>query len=90
MPRLLQPLWLVILNFSENQLAQIIEYLREENKILRGKLPKRITLTDREKARLVKYGKQLGTGIRSVITIVSPRTFLRWIKVRRIRDRRKS
>ena len=54
MPRLLLSLWMVILNFSENQLAQIIEYLREENKILRGKLPKRITLTDREKARLVK------------------------------------
>ena len=48
MPRLLQPLWMVILNFSENQLAQIIEYLREENKILRGKLSNRITFTERE------------------------------------------
>ena len=80
MPRLLQPLWMVILQYSEKQLAQIIEYLREENKILRGKLPKRITLTDREKARLVQYGKKLGSGIRSVVTIVSPRTFLRWVK----------
>ena len=80
MPRLLLPLWMVILNFSENQLAQIIEFLCEENKILRGKLPKRITLTDREKARLVKYGKKLGSRIRSVVTIVSPRTFLRWVK----------
>ena len=54
MPRLLLPLWMVILIFSENQLAQIIEYLREENKILRGKLPNRIPSTEREKARLVK------------------------------------
>ena len=89
MPRLLLPLWMVILNFSENQLAQIIEYLREENKILRGKLPKRITLTDREKARLVKYGKTLGSGIRSVVTIVSPRTFLRWVKGEKVAGKSK-
>ena len=89
MPRLLQPLWMVILQYSEKQLAQIIEYLREENKILRGKLPKRITLTDREKARLVKYGKKLGSGIRSVVTIVSPRTFLRWVRGEKVAGKSK-
>ena len=33
-----------------------IEYLKAENRILRSKLPKRITVTTAERARLVKLG----------------------------------
>jgi putative transposase len=80
MPRLLEPLWLVLISTAENQLAQIIEFLREENRILRGKLPKRITLSAREKNRLIKYGSILGPAINSLITIVTPRTFSRWLQ----------
>ena len=39
MPRLLEPLWLILVTLGEKQLAQTIEYLREENRILRSKLP---------------------------------------------------
>ena len=80
MPRLLEPLWLVLISFAEKQLAQTIEFLRKENRILRGKLPKRITLSAREKNRLIKYGLKLGPAINGLITIVSPRTFSRWMK----------
>jgi putative transposase len=80
MPRLLEPLWLVFISFAEKQLAQTIEFLREENRILRGKLPKRITLSAREKNRLMKYGSKLGPAINGLITIVSPRTFSRWMR----------
>lgn len=78
MPRLLEPLWLLLVTLSENQLGQTIEFLREENRILRGKLPERITITKRERNRLVKLGSKLGAAINSIITIVTPCTFARW------------
>ena len=36
-------------------------------------------LTPAERERLVKHGKPLGTKIKELITIVSPRTFARWL-----------
>ncbi len=78
MPRLLETLWLVLATLSDKNLGQTIEFLREENRILRGKLPERIMLTPRERSRLLRYGRRLGSAIASVITIVSPRTFARW------------
>jgi putative transposase len=56
----------------------MVEYLKTENRILRNKLPKRIEVTPAEGAKLVKLGKRLGSKIKEVISIVSPRTFLRW------------
>jgi putative transposase len=79
MPRLFESLWLVLATAGDRKLVQTVEFLKAENAILRSKLPKRITLTEREKNRLVKFGSKLGPAIRSVITIVSPRTFLRWV-----------
>ncbi len=78
MPRLLEPLWLVLATLSDKKLGQTIEFLREENRILRNKLPERIMLTPRERSRLLRYGRKLESAIASVITIVSPRTFSRW------------
>jgi putative transposase len=83
MPRLLEPLWLFLIAYSEKQLAQMIEFIREENRVLRSKLSKRITLSAREKNRLIKYGSILGPAINSLITVVSPRTFSRWKKERK-------
>ncbi len=80
MPRLFESLWLVLATAGDRKLAQTVEYLKAENSILGAKLPKRITLTDLEKNRLVKFGSKLGPAICSVISIVSPRTFLRWVK----------
>jgi putative transposase len=51
-----------------------------ENEILRSKLPARITVTPKERQRLLKFGAQLGKSIRHLITIVSPDTFLRWVR----------
>jgi putative transposase len=56
----------------------MIEYLKEENRILRAKLPTTLTLTARERARLIKLGAAVGTAIRHLVTIVSYRTFCRW------------
>jgi hypothetical protein len=44
---------------------------------LREKLPARITVTNRERARLLKLGKKLGSALQDLISIVSYRTFTR-------------
>lgn len=69
MPRLLEPLWLLILNFSHDQLANSIQYLQEENKILRSKLPKRIEITADEKSgsgKTVRSVAKLGSWMQQV------------------------
>jgi hypothetical protein len=39
-PRLLQPLWLLLASVTDRQLARMVEYLKAENRILRDKLPR--------------------------------------------------
>jgi putative transposase len=64
---------------TDRELARQVQYLKSEKRILRDKLPQRITVTAQKRQRLLKYGKPLGTAIRELITIVSPRTFARWL-----------
>jgi putative transposase len=90
MPRLLQPLWFILASLTDRQLARMVEYLKEENRILRSKLPKCITVTLRERNRLIKLGKKVGSAIRELITIVSPRTFARWVAADRTPKRRQA
>ena len=56
MKRLLHPLLLLLARATENELVLYIEYLKAENRILRGKLPKRVNVTPAERAKLVKLG----------------------------------
>ena len=69
----------MLANATDRELARQIQYLKAENRILRAKLPQRITITAAERQRLLKYGKPLGQAIRALITIVSPCTFARWL-----------
>jgi len=47
-------------------------------RILRGKLPKRITVTPKEKNRLLRFALKLGGKVlRQLTTIVTPETFLK-------------
>jgi putative transposase len=78
MLRLLQPLFALFAAADDNKLRQMIEYLKEENRILRSKLPTTLTLTAREKASLIKFGSAVGSAIKHLVTIVSYRTFCRW------------
>ena len=78
MTRLLQPLFALFAVASDSKLRQMVEYLKAENRILRAKLPKHITVTAREKARLIKFGSAVGSAIKDLVTIVSYRTFCRW------------
>lgn len=57
-----------------------IEYLQEENRVLREQLGgRRILLNDDQRRRLATKGKRLGRRfLGEVCTIVTPDTFLRW------------
>jgi putative transposase len=68
---------------TDRELARIVSYLKEENRILRARLPEHINTTPRERERLLRFGRNLGTAIYSVITIVTPETFLRWLREER-------
>ncbi len=60
--------------------AKVIEYLVEENRVLRGQLMgRRLRLTGDERRRLAAKGRRLGRRLlRQVATIVTPDTNLRW------------
>ena len=79
MSKLIHPLLLMIANATDSELARHVQYLKVENQILREKLPKRITISMSERQRLLKYGKAVGSAIKELITIVTPRTFARWV-----------
>jgi len=80
MQRLFESVLLLLATAMDNQLARQLQYLKVENAILLGKLPRRITVTARERSRLIKYGKLLGSAIKDLISIVSARTFARWLR----------
>ena len=72
-------LFLFLAQATHDELIRQIQYLKVENEMLRGKLSKRITITPSERARLLKFGKLVGPGIKHLISIVHPRTFSRWL-----------
>jgi putative transposase len=78
MAKFFHPLIAVLARATESELAQYVEFLKAENRILRSKLPKRVICTPAERDRLVKLGKPLGSAIKDLITIVTPRSFARW------------
>ncbi len=59
---------------------QVIEYLREENRVLREQFgERRLRLSDDQRRRLAAKAKGLGRKLlRDVATIVTPETLLRW------------
>lgn len=56
-------LMLVIAGPTNKELARQASYLKAENQMLRGRLLDRISLTDREIARLVRFAKKLGSAL---------------------------
>jgi hypothetical protein len=66
--------------FVNREQATVIDYLREENRVLREQLGKRrLQLTDEQRARLAGKAKALGMSVReAVASIVTPETLLRW------------
>jgi putative transposase len=73
-------LMLVIARSTEKELARQVSYLKAENRMLRDRLPSRIILTQREKNRLVRFARKLGSALNELATIVHPGTIRRWIR----------
>ena len=63
--------------FGED-LAKENDFLRQENRILRSKLGKRVPLTESDRRTLVRFGLSLKERLADVITIVRPETLLAW------------
>jgi putative transposase len=73
-------LLLVIAGSTDRELARQVNYLKAENQILRSRLPDRISLTEREKNRLIRFARNLGSALNELATIVHPGTIRRWIR----------
>ena len=75
-----QLLSVIIAGMLNEQQQQIIEYLKEENRILRAQIgDRRLRLSDDDRRRLAAKGKALGRRVLGEICcIVTPETILRW------------
>ena len=82
MPPALQFLVLTVAGWINRHQEDLIDYLREENRVLREHLGQRpLRLTDAQRRRLAVRGQKLGRRVlRQVAGIVTPDTILRWYR----------
>ncbi|MCE7974372.1 MAG: hypothetical protein DYG92_08655, partial [Leptolyngbya sp. PLA1] len=80
MPNLFRRLFDVLAGSSQDDLRRQIQYLKAENEVLRSKIDGPVRVTPEERSRLVRLAKPLGSTIKALVSIVSPQTFLRWIR----------
>ena len=82
MSHALQFLVLATAGWLTRHQQDLIDYLREENRVLREQLgSKRLRLTDEQRRRLAVRGKSLGRkALGEVAGIVTPDTILRWYR----------
>jgi putative transposase len=59
-------------------LLRRIEYLLEENRVLRNQIQQRILLTDHERRTLAERAIALGKLMADTVTIIKPETILKW------------
>src|SRR6516165_7993493 len=83
MPRVLDPFRFVLMavaGWMNQRQLQVIDYLREENRVLREQLGgRRLRLSDDQRRRLAAKAKLLGRrNLGEVATIVTPETLLAW------------
>jgi hypothetical protein len=76
----LQVLLVTLAGWINRHQQHVIEYLVEENRVLKGQLNgRRLRLTDEQRRRLAAKGRRLGRRLlRQVATLVTPDTILRW------------
>jgi putative transposase len=83
MPRVLDPFRFVLIalaGWMNQRHLQTIDYLREENRVLREQLGgRRVRLNDDQRRRLATKAKVLGRRLLAeVVTLVTPETLLAW------------
>ena len=82
MTRILHPILALMASATRQDLGRQVAYLKEENRILRARLPERLVATNEEKRRLIKVGQKLGTQLKELMSFVSYQTFSRWVRER--------
>jgi hypothetical protein len=82
MPPALQLLVLTFAGWATRHQDDLIDYLREENRVLREHLgPRALRLTDAQRRRLAVRGQKLGRRVLTQVAgIVTPDTILRWYR----------
>ena len=75
---------LLLARMSPDEMVQAllrkIEFLQAEKEMLRSRLATPFRATLAERVRLIKLGKAIGlAGVKELITVVTPRTFARWL-----------
>jgi len=76
----LLPLLLRLVRADHAALARQVEYLVVENRLLRAQISGPVRLTDRERARLVRFGVAVGPALKDLISIVKYDSFRRWAR----------
>jgi putative transposase len=79
MGRILHPIFALLASVSRQELARQVAYLREENRILRARLPEHLVTTPYERRSLLRFGRKLRMQLKELISIVSYQTFRRWV-----------
>ena len=79
MARFFHPLLSLIACATRQELARPVHFLKVENRILRARLPQRIVVRPDERKKLLNAAKGAGKAIRELTSIVSPKSFLRWM-----------
>jgi hypothetical protein len=76
----LQVLLVTLAGWVNRHQQHVIEYLGEENRVLREQVKgRRLRLTDDQRRRLAAKGRRVGRRVlRQVATLVTPDTILRW------------
>ena len=70
---------LLLAGWLNQEQQKILEYLQEENRVLKVQLGQRLGLSDEQRRRLSAKGKELGRKLLAeVATLVTPDTILRW------------
>ena len=79
MPRLLQPLWFILASVTDRNSPGWSSTSRRRTAYSARGSPGTST-TPRERSHLVKLGKKVGSAINELISIVTPRSFARWLR----------
>lgn len=79
----IQLLLTMLAGWMSRRQQAVIEYLQEENRILREHAGKgtRLRFTNEQRSRLARKGKKLGwAGLKEASSLVTPQTIMRWLR----------